>query len=379
MSFPADAPRPYYVPAGGPAGFLIEEQRTNNIRNPGGDASSVGAVPNYWQPQTNYGITLEWLGPVVRIGQRGQRVRLYGTATANGNVIINLETANSIAVSPGQWWAASLSLALVEKRGAGAENWGIRSIVRNSSGGAVSGESPTNSFAPDETLRRFDHTRQFGTDSTIAYFQPGLSFGVSVNGVYDTIFDVCAVQAEQASFPSTPILTAPGTFGATARAVDALSLDPRTLPGGGRKGTFLIRWMDLAGTAQSPNRGVFSWSDGSASNRLLGFVPSNSAIAMATRCTNGGTGYDAPTLSSFRPGSWNTYALTYGGSRFGHALNGVAASRNDAVLPLDVLLRYPIRPMGPGTSVSPTAGIVALIDFIPRVMSDAELSLISAN
>jgi hypothetical protein len=113
-----DAPRLDYDPATLAAqGLLIEEARTNSIRNNtmvGAVAGTPGTVPTNWDVVVSgSGITQEVVGTGTEDGITYIDLRFYGTGSGSATPQIRPETTTGIVASAGQTWAASYYLRIV--------------------------------------------------------------------------------------------------------------------------------------------------------------------------------------------------------------------------------------------------------------------------
>jgi len=101
-------------------GFLIEESRTNYVRNGYGSGGSSSALPTYWSTNVSNGVprnglTVTFGGTVVNQGVQCYRFTISGTATANGTFIIYYENGGSTlaGMASGTTFQQSIYMALV--------------------------------------------------------------------------------------------------------------------------------------------------------------------------------------------------------------------------------------------------------------------------
>ena len=99
------------VPRVSTAGLLLEETRTNSIRNPRGlNAVIGGALPTYWTQSQTTGLSLAVTGSGVENGVWYLETRLNGTTSTGTNNTLFFES--TVAASASQVWTSSLFLKL---------------------------------------------------------------------------------------------------------------------------------------------------------------------------------------------------------------------------------------------------------------------------
>jgi hypothetical protein len=136
-----------------PRGLLIEEQRTNSIRNStmqGAVAGTPGTLPTNWAvgfPGLT-GISLASVAVGVDWGLPYVDLRFAGTATSSGAIQISMEAASAIAAVVGQQWTGSMFWKLVAGSFAGIDLPKININEWNSSGVFLQTDSTTPASLP---------------------------------------------------------------------------------------------------------------------------------------------------------------------------------------------------------------------------------------
>jgi hypothetical protein len=206
-----------------PLGFLIEEQRTNSIRNNtmvGAVAGTPGTLPTNWATFTALtGLTRTVVGTGTEDGIEYIDIRITGTPSGAGSYLIIPEGANTIAALNGQSWASTFFTKLVGGSLTGAAPYNV--VTERSGAGAELARSSTLLAPTSSALRgqRVATTRTNGNASTayeLSFIELILS-GVAI----DITLRIGLPQLEQGAFATSVIKT---TTAAATRLADSASI-----------------------------------------------------------------------------------------------------------------------------------------------------------
>jgi len=370
QSAATDAPRFDYNPSTLAAqGLLIEESRTNSIRNNtmvGAAAGTPGTAPTNWtSPGASSGMTTTVVGTGTESGITYIDIQIQGTFSGVTGTwsAINFETSTGIAALVSQTWTESAYLRLA----AGSlinVTLNFRQSERNSAGTAlltVDGPSLTITSGA-LNANRFSYTRTT-TEALTAYILPQIRISLVNGAVYDFTLRVGLPQLEQGAFATSVI---PTTTTALTRAADVASVNTLSPWYNAAEGTIYIE-STRSTTTGYPGR--IRFSDGTANNAIDLY-------------------YDAASNSStyeIRTGGI-TQAAIYGGGGTLNAVTKAAAAYkvNDAVVYYGGSLQ------GTDTSLTVPSGInqvrignaltgyILRITYYPTRLSNAQLQAITA-
>lgn len=273
-----DQPRFDHDPATGASrGLLIEESRTNSIRNSqaGGSTNGVigsgGVMPTNWFVGSASGITREVVGTGTANGLSYVDLKLSGT-NSSGSVLpftIGPEGLTQMVATSGQTWTSSIYVALA----AGATT-GIATLKLDVAEYQAPSTYLANSLGPDislsATMSRFSQTRTL-TNASTDRVATTLYIQVAIGATIDLTLRIAAPQLEQGAFPTSYI---PTTTAAATRSADSAVVTPISSFYNQSEGTLFAE----AGFANAPIVGAdrfpgfIAFNDETPSN-FLGIIP----------------------------------------------------------------------------------------------------------
>ena len=202
-------------------GLLMEEARTNAVRNPrfeGAAAGTPGTAPTFMSGLNGSGLTGSVIGTGTASGVPYVDVRLQGTASSVG-ATMNFETSSGIAAVQGQSWSLSAFVAVV---GGSLANISSTILATNEYTGALAyvGSSLVSAgLGVDSVLRRFSVTGTVA-GATVASIMPYLKLNFASGAIIDVTLRVGLPQMELGAFATSPIMPNIGSPAATTRAVE---------------------------------------------------------------------------------------------------------------------------------------------------------------
>jgi hypothetical protein len=206
-----------------PLGFLIEEQRTNSIRNntmQGAVAGTPGTLPTNWSTFTVLtGLTREVIGTGTESGISYIDVKVSGTPSGAGSYFLQYEVANQIASSNGQAWTASTYYKLA---GGSLSGMSVRQNVSQRDGAGASLGAFNQAFTPTTAALRTQRVLQPVTNNNASTaFELSNVELVLTGAAIDITLRIGLPQLELGAFATSPILT---TGAAATRLADVASI-----------------------------------------------------------------------------------------------------------------------------------------------------------
>jgi len=222
-----DVPRFDHNPTTGESlGLLVEEARTNGIRNNtmvGAVAGTPGTNPTLWQYVTTQsnGLAVSVIGTGTESGINYIDYRFNGTTVASPNGIafgIDVTTA-----ATAQTWTNSLYWKLAGGTATGVTVWQIGVIETTAGGSFITGANYTQTVPTSAALitQRPAATRTLSGGGTVGGVQMTLSISVTGNTAVDFTLRIGLPQLEQGAFATSVIATSTAT---ATRAADVASI-----------------------------------------------------------------------------------------------------------------------------------------------------------
>jgi hypothetical protein len=264
------APRFDYNPSTLAAqGLLIEEQRTNSIRNntmQGAVAGTPGTVPTNWFIDSATGnlTTRQIVGIGTESGITYIDVRFVTSGVYGASAYFDSSTG--IAALNGQTWTSSVYVRMVG--GSSTNVTHAISIVENNVSGTFLAGGDSSSTTPTSGLlasNRLSYTRT-NTNASTAFVQTRLR--IDFTGAADITLRIGLPQLEQGAFATSVI---PTTTTALTRNADVASMTGTNFSSwyNQTEGTFVCNFVDpQSGISGAFFPGIFSASDNSTSNRI---------------------------------------------------------------------------------------------------------------
>ena len=267
-------------------GLLVEEARTNSIRNNtmvGAVAGTPGTLPINWSWNTAGGASTEVVGTGTENGIAYADVRLFGTLSSAAS--IQFDTNTAILAATGQAWTESFyckTISLVS----GTLDLRFR-IVERSGAGSYLAEGNA-AFTPGISsasliASRFTFTRTL-TNALTGCVVPAILFNQS-SGAIDITIRIGLPQLEQGAFATSVI----PTTGATAtRAADVASITGSNFSSWYNQAEGTV-FADVTVPSTAKANQTISFNDGTSNNRIeLRPVGSASPLQMRTECSVSG-------------------------------------------------------------------------------------------
>jgi hypothetical protein len=348
--------------------LLIEEQRTNSIRNNtmvGAVAGMPGTLPTNWT-QSVIGLTRTVVGTGTENGITYVDIRIAGTTTSQFGFFM-FEPVNQIAATSGQSWTESFYAKIVAGSMSGIGLVGIRLAYNDAGGAFISGTFPAITLTA--SLARFSGTGV--APANTAFIQPGIYFnGVNPSGVaVDITFRIGLPQLERGAFATSVI---PTTTTALTRAADVASVNTLSPWFNATTGAVFGEWNSFA---NSTVRYVVDIEQAASSNDRID-IPINTSNVVNPRTVVGGAAIASLAGGTYTVNTNAKVAFAYASADYASSLNGAAAvtATTAGALPSS-LARMFIGSLAGATQIN---GYLRRITYFNRRLANSELQLLSS-
>lgn len=356
-----------------PLGLLIEEQRTNSIRNntmQGAVAGTPGTDPTNWVTAgAGGGITSKTIAAVT--SENGVSCIDYRYVfNASGTANIRTEATTQTAAAVGQTWTASAYLKL---QGGLLSNLTINIVIRECDAGGATLVETAQAFTPTTAnlaTQRATLTRTLaavGTAFVVAIVQ------FSASGAADATLRIGLPQLEQGAFATSVVAT---TTTALTRNADVASMTGTNFSSwfNSAQGTMIAEFSRNTTPAASTFPQFFNIDDGSVNNRLALFT--NSSLAMTGQVAISGVFTSLLTGQSWSLGVPSKLGLAYQALNHAASANGSTVVTNTAVnVPSGLIAARIGNQAGGGADVN---GWIRRVSFYPTRLPDTTLQALTA-
>ena len=368
-----DAPRFDYDPSTLAArGFLIEEARTNSIRNNtmvGAVAGTPGTLPTNWSITAGVGLSSQVVGTGTESGITYIDIRIFGTTAGAVNTDITFELTANVSALTGQTWTESIYQKLVGGTLANVSSFVFRFNEYTSGAVFISGQNSSSLAVPTSSglaTQRVSAAITLDGGATTAQLLAFLRIGTGT-GAVDYTLRIGLPQLELGAFATSPI---PTTTTALTRSADVASVNTLSPWFNATEGTLYAEWLV---PSVSGLRFIAEFDDGTDTNRITLLT---NATAGQSRCplvtvTTEQAGIVAPDAAANTTYKW---AGVYAANDFIGASNGTLLTPDTTgAVPTVTLLRLGNRPSGAAS----LNGYLRRITYYPRRLSNAELQSIT--
>jgi hypothetical protein len=370
-----NAPRFDYNPSTLAAqGLLIEEARTNGIRNNtmvGAVAGTPGTLPTNWSVSGGTGLTREIVGTGTFNGVTYIDIKLSGSSSASF-LDLYFEPTNGIAAVNGQTWSAAYWVQVVAGSLTNVSSVNLAALQFDS--GLASLGSATNgtaSASAGSTWQRITRTHTTNNAAT-AYIRPYIALGLSTGVAIDITLRIGLPQLELGAFATSVI---PTTTTALTRAADVASVNTLS-PWFNATESTLYMEMTPVGVTATAGAPYVEIDNGALTERIRMIQTSTSTMQNVTTVANVTSGNSVTPATTYTANTTYKVAVGIKLDDMQSAVNGVAGTVDTTTLiPTGLTtLRFARTSSG-----SPNSSVwFKRFTYYPRRLSGTELANITA-
>ena len=354
-------------------GLLIEESRTNSIRNntmQGAVAGTPGTLPTNWQVSTSAGLTTNVIGSGTESGVAYVDIQIVGTPTTT-QYVLNPETGGLIAAAIGQSWSSTAFLKQVAGSQTNISSINLGWSEQNSVPAFLAFNQGVVTVTTTGSLASNRKTFSAAiSQATAAFVRPVLSLFVNLAAI-DITLRIGLPQLEQGAFATSVI---PTTTAAVTRAADVASVNTLSPWFNAVAGTLYTEATSTGYVLNTNFPLVASLDDGTNNNRITASQGSNTnsfwlnVRSSSVSATLADTNVDLSATPSKLAGSYfgtSVVVSVNGGSAITGTTNGVPTGLTGLYLGNRALY------------LSALNGHIRRITYYPQRLSNAELQSIT--
>ena len=378
QSAAVDQPRLDYNPSTLAAqGFLIEESRTNSIRNNtmvGAVVGTPGTIPTNWQVFTNVtGLTRQIVGTGTENGITYIEVKLSGTPSGSGVYQFQFEPSNAVAALTAQTWTASSYLKLQAGSYAGVSSNRFGFSEYTSGGAFITFNTVVVASATSAALstQRATATQTLNGGATTAFLLPYFELVLS-GAAIDITLRIGLPQLELGAFATSVI---PTTTTALTRSADVASVNTLSPWYNSTASTLYAEWTPIAATMPTGATQVIAiFNDTTANNTQNLFQSQTVATKAAQNMLSGGVNPGRIDSGGAYSNATAKAATVFAASDRAISVNGTAATTSTSgALPTSITRLE----LGGNGGFNYLNGYLRRITYYPRRLSNAELQTIT--
>lgn len=352
-------------------GILIEEQRTNSIRNSTMSGAAVGTLPTGWGTFINQGggsIGISVVGTGVENGLNYVDIRTNGTTGTSTYIYIIPSNANHITAAVADNWNFSGYITRSAGSATGVASTSLTIYELNSSSGYTAAGTYSVSISASSLASQRKTALRTLTAAATAYVWPYIIVTFSNNTAIDVTYRIAGLQMEKGSAPTSYI---PTTSAAVTRSADTLTIPTASW------------YNNSAGTAylsavKPVSRGVSSrfyslYPSGSGEVSVINHSSAGSQIVLNVADSTGAS-VVGTSITGLNVGSIFKSAFAFN-------LNDFAASTNGGSITTDTSGSFPtMTTLRIGDSTTSNRSINSTIEkfrYYPSRVGDAQLQLLT--
>ena len=358
-----------------PLGLLIEESRTNSIRNNtmvGAVAGTPGTLPTNWGISTLGTLTSQVVGTGTSNGIDYIDIRFSGT-TSTTQLSLRLEPNGTAAIAAvnGQTWTGSAWLALVGGSTTNIIQVGQSGLLWDAGGAFLGGGYP-GPLSPSSITTNLTRFTASGTNAIVgtAFIQPQIYLVFASGVAIDITLRIGLPQLEQGAFATSVI---PTTTTALTRSADVASVNTLSPWFNSTSGTTYFEGVSFDTTSGGFPR-ANQFNDGT-NNNVIQITRNNGSGTARMSVVSGGSPQAAADATAWTLNATTKAALAYAANDFAIVANGGAVT-TDTSGTVPTVTAFSLGAGTPG--IAQLNGYLRRITYYPRRLSNAELQTITA-